>query len=117
MISNKTMYIYIKNLYYGVGISSAVRISSRLGFQKNMRFEKRNGQILLGQDLKYLVDTNIVKQFSTGENLKNKVKANIKLLTDIKSYRGIFHSLSKPVRGQRTKTNSQTRRLHRNRGY
>jgi len=117
MGSNKSIYLYIKNSYYGIGASSAVRISSRLGFQKNMRFEKRNGQVLLGQDLKYLVDSLVVKDYCTSENLKNKVKSDIKLLIDIKSYRGMFHSLSKPVRGQRTKTNSQTRRLHKNRGY
>jgi small subunit ribosomal protein S13 len=43
-------------------------------------------------------------------DLKREVAGNIKRLKDIKSYRGIRHMRSLPVRGQRTKTNSRTRR-------
>jgi small subunit ribosomal protein S13 len=42
--------------------------------------------------------------------LKRVVAGNIKRLKDIKSYRGSRHTKSLPARGQRTKTNSRTRR-------
>ena len=42
--------------------------------------------------------------------LKREVSANIKRLKDIKCYRGTRHLRTLPVRGQRTKTNSRTRR-------
>lgn len=43
-------------------------------------------------------------------DLKREVSGNIKRLKDIKAYRGVRHARSLPVRGQRTKTNSRTRR-------
>lgn len=42
--------------------------------------------------------------------LKRVISANIKRLKDIKAYRGTRHAKSLPSRGQRTKTNSRTRR-------
>jgi small subunit ribosomal protein S13 len=42
--------------------------------------------------------------------LKRIIGANIKNLIDINSYKGIRHSMFLPVRGQRTRTNSGTRR-------
>ncbi len=43
-------------------------------------------------------------------DLKRQVAANVKRLKDIKAYRGIRHMRGLPVNGQRTKTNSRTRR-------
>lgn len=43
-------------------------------------------------------------------DLKREVAGNIKRLKDIGSYRGSRHAKGLPVRGQRTKTNSRTRR-------
>jgi small subunit ribosomal protein S13 len=51
----------------------------------------------------------IDKNFKTEGNLKQQVLLNIKRLKEIGAYRGIRHSKSLPVRGQRTKTNSRTR--------
>lgn len=42
--------------------------------------------------------------------LRSEVQMNIKRLMDIGSYRGLRHRRSLPVRGQRTKTNSRTRK-------
>ncbi len=42
--------------------------------------------------------------------LKRIVAGNIKRLKDIKAYRGLRHAKMLPSRGQRTKTNSRTRR-------
>jgi len=43
-------------------------------------------------------------------DLKREVAGNIKRLKDIGAYRGLRHSKGLPTRGQRTKTNSRTRR-------
>jgi len=42
--------------------------------------------------------------------LRSEVQQNIKRLMDIGSYRGIRHRKGLPVRGQRTRTNSRTRK-------
>ena len=42
--------------------------------------------------------------------LRSEVNLNIKRLMDIGSYRGLRHRRGLPVRGQRTHTNSRTRR-------
>lgn len=51
-----------------------------------------------------------VESRKTEGDLKREVSANIKRLKDIKSYRGERHARALPTRGQRTKTNSRTRR-------
>ncbi|MDD5050211.1 MAG: 30S ribosomal protein S13 [Candidatus Pacebacteria bacterium] len=52
----------------------------------------------------------IIEKMKIEGDLKREVGANIKRLKDIKAYRGIRHLRSLPSRGQRTKTNSRTRR-------
>lgn len=42
--------------------------------------------------------------------LRSEVQTNIKRLMDIGSYRGIRHRSGLPLRGQRTKNNSRTRK-------
>jgi small subunit ribosomal protein S13 len=52
----------------------------------------------------------IIESLKIEGDLKREVSGNIKRLKDIKCYRGLRHIRSLPVRGQRTKTNSRTRR-------
>ncbi len=52
----------------------------------------------------------IIEGLKIEGDLKREISGNIKRLKDIKCYRGIRHNKSLPVRGQRTKTNSRTRR-------
>ena len=42
--------------------------------------------------------------------LRSEIQQNIKRLMDIGSYRGLRHRKSLPARGQRTRTNSRTRK-------
>ncbi len=51
-----------------------------------------------------------VEAFRIEGDLKREVAGNIKRLKDIKSYRGSRHAKGLPSRGQRSKTNSRTRR-------
>ncbi len=43
-------------------------------------------------------------------DLRRDISMNIKRLTDIGCYRGTWHRLGLPLRGQRTKTNARTRK-------
>lgn len=52
----------------------------------------------------------IEQKYTTEGDLRRQVGADIKRLKDIKAYRGTRHAKRLPVRGQRTKTNSRTRR-------
>ncbi len=52
----------------------------------------------------------IIEAVKVEGDLKREVSGNIKRLKDIKSYRGTRHQKGLPSRGQRTKTNSRTRR-------
>lgn len=52
----------------------------------------------------------IIEELKVEGDLRREISSNIKRLKDIKSYRGLRHSKALPVRGQRTKTNSRTRR-------
>lgn len=52
----------------------------------------------------------IIEGMKIEGDLKREISGNIKRLKDIKCYRGTRHLRTIPVRGQRTKTNSRTRR-------
>jgi small subunit ribosomal protein S13 len=52
----------------------------------------------------------IEKNYKTEGDLRRELTLNIKRLRDIGSYRGSRHMRALPARGQRTKTNSRTRR-------
>ena len=54
--------------------------------------------------------TNYLKDDEVTFNLIRENLKNVKRLQDIGSYRGVRHRKSLPARGQRTKTNSRTRR-------
>jgi small subunit ribosomal protein S13 len=52
----------------------------------------------------------ISKNFKIEGDLRREVQMNIKRLIEIGCYRGLRHRRNLPVRGQRTKTNSRTRK-------
>lgn len=52
----------------------------------------------------------IEKDFKVEGYLRREIAQNIRRLIEISSYRGIRHRRGLPVRGQRTKTNSRTRK-------
>jgi len=99
---NKRLEIALTCLY-GIGHSRAKEILTK-------------AKIDLGKRAKELTvdDENairkIVESFKIEGDLKRQVAGNIKRLKDIKAYRGIRHMRGLPSRGQRTKTNSRTRR-------
>ena len=52
----------------------------------------------------------ITNEFKVEGQLRSEVQMNIKRLLDIACYRGLRHRKGFPVRGQRTRTNSRTRK-------
>lgn len=51
-----------------------------------------------------------IEKFTVEGELRRQISGNIRRLKDIKSYRGMRHTMRLPARGQRTKTNSRTTR-------
>ena len=49
-------------------------------------------------------------EFKVEGQLRSEVQMNIKRLMDIACYRGVRHRKGLPLRGQRTRTNSRTRK-------
>lgn len=88
---------------YGVGPTLAKKALSTTKVSPDIRTKD-----LTEEDLNKLRDY-IDQNVKTEGNLRQEVLLNIKRLKEIGSYRGIRHSKSLPVRGQRTKTNSRTR--------
>jgi len=52
----------------------------------------------------------ITKNYKVEGDLRREVQLSIKRLIEIGSYRGMRHRRNLPVRGQRTRTNSRTRK-------
>jgi small subunit ribosomal protein S13 len=52
----------------------------------------------------------ITTEFKVEGQLRSEVQMNIKRLMDIACYRGVRHRKGLPLRGQRTRTNSRTRK-------
>ncbi len=52
----------------------------------------------------------ITSEYKVEGALRSEVQQNIKRLMDIGAYRGIRHRKGLPARGQRTRTNSRTRK-------
>lgn len=52
----------------------------------------------------------VVDEYKVEGQLRSEIQMNIKRLMDIVCYRGLRHRRGLPVRGQRTRTNSRTRK-------
>ena len=89
---------------YGVGRKYSVDICKQADVDENIRV-----QDLSELDIKKVTDV-IAADFTVEGDLRREISANIKRLKDLGAYRGVRHRKSLPVRGQRTKTNSRTKR-------
>lgn len=88
---------------FGIGRSRAAQILK----EAKIDLAKRPKDISIEEENRI---RGIVEGLTLEGDLKRETSANIKRLKDIKAYRGIRHLRGLPVRGQRTKTNSRTRR-------
>lgn len=89
---------------YGLGRRSAQKILGKAGVSldkkvKDWTDEEAN-----------LIRTIISEKHRIEGSLRSEVQLSIKRLMDIGSYRGLRHRRGLPVRGQKTKNNSRTRK-------
>ena len=96
---------YSLRYVHGIGLTTALKICELAKIDPNMRVGDLNTN---EEDAirKVIVDLQLLIE---GELRTENIK-NVKRLQDIGSYRGLRHRKSLPVRGQRTKTNSRTKR-------
>lgn len=92
---------------YGLGWLKANRISDKIGLS-NPFFGNNLNDYYISLIL-YLLKGFILSD----SKIKRIIDNNINNLIIIKSYRGCRHTLTLPVRGQRTRTNSATQRRKR----
>ncbi len=89
---------------YGVGLSSSKHILQATAIDPDTRVKD-----LTEPEITRLRET-IEQQYTVEGDLRRELAMNIKRLMDIGSYRGLRHRRGLPVRGQRTRTNSRTRK-------
>ena len=89
--------------FYGIGPKNVIELAKKAGIELNTRI-KTLTRDNIGNLMKAL------EEFQVEGDLKREVRENIDRLKAIKCYRGIRHIVSLPVRGQRTKSNSRTRK-------
>ena len=92
---------------FGIGKSTAQKILSDAGVDENIKVQDWNDD-QLGK-IRKLISEN----YKVEGALRSEVQLNIKRLMDIGAQRGIRHRLGLPLRGQRTKNNSRTRKGNR----
>jgi len=90
-------------VFYGIGRARAQQILNEAGVD----FGKKSKDLSLDEEASV---RKIVEALRLEGDLKREIAGNIKRLKDIKAYRGTRHQRGLPSRGQRTKTNSRTRR-------
>jgi small subunit ribosomal protein S13 len=89
---------------FGIGRSTAQYILKSAGID----FDKKVNQ--WNDDELNAIRNIITNEFKVEGALRSEVQMNIKRLLDIACYRGLRHRKGLPVRGQRTRTNSRTRK-------
>lgn len=100
---NKRLEISLTYIY-GIGRKLSNEIIATLGLNPDMRAHK------LSQDDIARINNLLQAEYTCEGDLRRQVQNNIKRLIAIHSYRGMRHRSGLPVRGQRTKTNSRTRK-------
>jgi small subunit ribosomal protein S13 len=89
---------------FGLGRSSSAKILEMAGVDADKKVSEWT------DDEANSIRTVISENFKTEGVLKSEVQMSIKRLLDIGCYRGLRHRKGLPLRGQRTKNNSRTRK-------
>ena len=89
---------------YGIGRSRAAKVLAEAGVDENKKVDTWT------DDEVGAIRNAIATGFKVEGELRSEVSQDIKRLMDIGCQRGIRHRLGLPLRGQRTKNNSRTRK-------
>jgi len=89
---------------FGIGRSTAQYILSKAEIDLDKKVREWN------DDEQAAIRNIINNEIKVEGALRSEIQMNIKHLLDIACYRGLRHRKGLPVRGQRTKTNSRTRK-------
>lgn len=89
---------------FGIGLSTAKYILGKAGIDVSKKVHQWNDEELTS------IRNIITNEFKVEGALRSEVQMSIKRLLDIACYRGLRHRKGLPVRGQRTRTNSRTRK-------
>ena len=89
---------------FGIGRSTAQHILTEAGIDFNTKVQDWSDDQLAA------IRGIINDQIKVEGSLRSEVQLNIKRLMDIGCYRGTRHRKGLPLRGQRTKNNSRTRK-------
>lgn len=89
---------------FGIGRTTALEILAKAGVDPTKRVNDWDDKELAA------IRTILNDDHKVEGALRSEVQLNIKRLMDIGCYRGIRHRAGLPLRGQRTKNNSRTRK-------
>lgn len=89
---------------YGIGKSTAQKILDQANVSRDKKVNEWN------DDEINAIRLAITETYKVEGELRSEVQLNIKRMMDIGCQRGIRHRLGLPLRGQRTKNNSRTRK-------
>lgn len=89
---------------YGIGRTRSRDILDKAGIDYDTKVQDWNDDQLT------TIRTIISDTFKVEGELRSETQLNIKRLMDIGCYRGVRHRVGLPLRGQRTKNNSRTRK-------
>ena len=89
---------------YGLGRSASQKVLTEAGIDFNKKVSEWTEEE--SNKIRNIISTN----FKIEGDLKSEQRLNIKRLLDIGCYRGLRHRKGLPVRGQKTKNNSRTRK-------
>jgi small subunit ribosomal protein S13 len=89
---------------FGIGRSRASEILAKAEVSEDKRVQEWNDDEL--SKIRAIIN----ESFKVEGALRSEIQTNIKRLMDIGCYRGVRHRSGLPLRGQRTKNNSRTRK-------
>ncbi len=95
---------YAITLFYGIGWKNGEELLKKVGISGNVRVKD------LKEDDLRKISSEIEKNYDVEGELRERVNNDIKRLKEIGAYRGVRHIRGLPVYGQRTKSNSRTKR-------
>jgi small subunit ribosomal protein S13 len=103
-IPNNKKVPYSLAALYGIGLHRANQICAETGIDVNRRAYQ------LTEEELGAIATYIESNFVIEGNLRREISANVARFKEIGCYRGYRHARNLPCRGQRTRTNSRTRK-------